>query len=353
MANEDDMRPLSFITLILALLTTILLAPQAKADKGEEIEKLRREELSMSFAFYGKVTDLEGNPVSDAKVSLRVRYVPLLPIFGEQKHISLTTDEQGRFSVDGDGYLLAVDKIEKSGYEYDFRDNPERIFRFDKNKKKPELGQLSDQPIVLKIRKKNLPTLVLGANARFGLEPDGQAAFFDLLWQQKAFPKDLLGMNMTYKGWQPDLKIYLEGNRQNCQLVIEAIDADTGMVEDRRELFESPLSGYKPKLIMPVPKFEEGDGVTTFVYVKGRGGKFYTRMDILLNVGIHFDSDKRYGRMNIDYRTNPNGERSLEVDKKRCIKHSEDVSAGKVRPYGYDPNAKGLSIEDVRKLLGK
>lgn len=347
------MRPLSFITLILAFLATILLAPQANADKGAEIERLRREELSMSFAFYGKVTDLEGNPVPDAEVSLRVRHVPLLPILGEQKHISRTTDEQGRFSADGEGYLLAVDKIEKSGYEYDFRDNPERIFRFDKNKKKLELGQLPNQPITFKIRKKNLPTLVLGANARFSLELGGRAAFFDLLWQQWGFPDNLLGMNMTYKGWQPDLKIYLEGDRKDCQLVVEAIDADTGLVEDRRKQFEVPLSGYKPKVVIPIPKFDKGDGVKTFVYVKGRGGKFYSRMDILLNVGIHFDSDKRYGRMNIDYRTNPNGERSLEVDKKRCIKHSEDVSAGRVRPYGYDPDAKGLSIEDVRKLLGK
>jgi len=342
-----------FITPILVFLALILFAPLAQAAKSEDIEKLRREELSMSFDFYGKVTDLEGKPVPDAEVSLRVRYVPLLPILGEQKHISRTTDEQGRFSVDSEGYLLAVDKIEKSGYEYDFLDNPERIFRFDKNKKKPELGQLSDQPIVLKIRKKNLPTLVLGANARFGLEPDGQAAFFDLLWQQWASLDDLRSVSRQYKGWQPDLKIYLEGNRQNCRLVIEAIDADTGMVEDRRELFESPLSGYKPKLIIPVPRFEKGDGVTTFVYVKGRGGKFYSRMDVVLRVGAYSDPEKRYAGLNVDYRTNPNGGRSFEVDKELSIKHSEDVSAGKVRPYGYDPDAKGLSIEDVRKLLGK
>ena len=313
-----------------------------------------KDEKRISFTFYGKVVDLDGNPIDDAQINFRINYMPLISTkLYDMKEVIVTSNRQGLFVIEENGFELELDRINKLGYEYRFQYNPKRNFSFRKDEKKAELGQLPDQPIVFKIRKKSLPTLILGANARFGLQPSGKPAFFDLLWQQWAFPERLLVMNSTYKGWMPDLKIYLEGDRKNCRLVVEAIDADTGMIEDRRELFEAPLSGYKPKVVIPIQRFEMGDGIKTFVYVKGRGGKFYTRMDVDIFVGAYSDPEKRFAELDINYRTNPNGGRRLEVDKEQGIKHSEDVSAGRVRPYGYDPNAKGLSIEDVRKLLGK
>jgi len=114
------------------------------------------------------------------------------------------------------------------------------------------------------------------------------------------------------------------------------------------------MSGYKPKVTIPLVGFEEGKGLRTYVYIKGRGGKFYTRMDISLTVGDRNNPENRFADLDINYRTNPNGWRSFEADKELGAQYHEDVyTTHKRRPYGYDQNAKGLSIEDVRKLLGK
>lgn len=347
-------RLLTFSIISLSCLSITLVASQSLAGSYEKYEGTRREALNMTFAFYGKVIDIEGNPVPDAQVILTKYYIPILPLMGEQKEVRRKTDDQGRFFVEDDGFQIELERIEKAGYEYHFKYNPKRGFRFYKNEKKAELGQLPDQPIVFKIRKQGIPTLVLGANATFGLVPRGKPAFLDLLWQEWASTDDLRSVSRQHKGWQPDLKIYLEGDRKNCQLVIETIDADTGIVEDQRELFEAPQSGYKPKLVISLVGFEEGKGFGTYVYVKGRGGQFYTRLDIGISVENRDDFDKRFARLNINYRTNPNGGRSLEEDKELGAQYNEDVyTTHKRRPYGYDQNAKGLSIEDVQKLLGK
>jgi hypothetical protein len=246
-----------------------------------------------------------------------------------------------------------LDGIEKTGYEYRFQYNPKRQFRFYKERKNAELGQLPDQPIVFKVRKMGEPALVLHKDDRFGLHPGGKPAFFDLLWRQWAFPERLFSISNQFKGWHPDVKLTLEGDRQNCRLVLEALDADTEMVADSNELYESPRQGYQSKLILPFTGFEEGKPLLTYVYVKGRGGQFFTRMHIQATVEKREDPEKRFAGMTIDYLTNPNGEDNFESSAELHKQYREDVSSGKRRRYGYDAEAKGFSIEDVRKILGK
>jgi len=271
--------------------------------RAKGLERYREETHAKSFEFYGQVVDLDGNPVPEARVKLSVLRIPLLPFMDEVKRFERTTDSEGRFKVDEGGYSLSLDSIEKEGYEYRFQYSPNRIFRFRPGKtKKAELGQLPEQPVQFKIRKRGIPTLVLTGEAGYQLKP-GAGRLFDLLRREWDYPKYLHATQRRFKDWHPDLKLLLEGEPGNYRLLLETPDSDTGIQRIDRELFEAPEQGYRPKVVFPL---KAGEGVTTFLYVKGRGGQFYTRIKLIAGA--------REKWMNIDlyYETNMRGERNLE-----------------------------------------
>jgi hypothetical protein len=197
------------------------------------------------------------------------------------------------------------------------------------------------------------PALVLDTKAIFGLYPGACPVFFDLLWQQWAYPERLISLSHQSKGWQPDVKIYLEGEQNNFRLVLEAVADDTRLMVDKRELYEAPQGGYRSKVVIPFNAYERGASIDTRIYVKGRGGQFFSKMH--LSAGIeNFDKpEEQFVVLDIDCLTNPNGEGNFEISPELYVQYLEDARSGKRRPYGYDANAKGLTIEDVRKLLGK
>lgn len=96
----------------------LLLVGAAWAETGPEYDRLRREELSMSFEFYGKVVDLDNNPVQGAHVFLTISYIPLLPMMSEFKEKQLMTDENGLFVVKEDGFSRGAAESSMSGCSY-------------------------------------------------------------------------------------------------------------------------------------------------------------------------------------------------------------------------------------------
>jgi hypothetical protein len=354
-----------FVMSVMALLFWISFISSAFAEKSadtqlklktrtEQIEEMKKEERGRSFVFYGKVVDLERSPVPDAQVVLRKTYVSNHTTkFFDQEEIWLKTDNQGMFRLEEDGLQLSLVRIEKPGYEYHFKYNPKRGFQFSKNKKMADIGQFSDQPVVFKIRKKEKSTLVLTTNANFRLYPGNHPVFWDLLWQQWAYPKRLVSLSHQSKGWQPDVKVYLLGEQGNYRLVLESIDGSTELKVDDNELYIAPQSGYRPKVVLPFAGYEDGKGFRAYVYIKGRGGQFYTRMNLSAGVENIDKPEDKFARLDIDYVTNPNGEGNFEESAELGKQYREDVRFGKRRPYGYDSQAKGLSNEEVRVLLGK
>jgi len=135
---------------------------QEERDRVERIQGMRKADLDFSFEFFGEVVDFAGKPVPGAEVTMRVRYVPLVPILGKEvKMVKVVTDNSGRFSVSEDGYILRLEKIEKDGYQFRQQYNKEQIFSFKKNQPKAELGQQMEKPIVFRVRKKAPPAFVL------------------------------------------------------------------------------------------------------------------------------------------------------------------------------------------------
>ncbi|MBE0599475.1 MAG: hypothetical protein IH614_19725 [Desulfuromonadales bacterium] len=256
----------------------------------------------------------------------------------------MNTGPDGRFSIKEEGFILSLESIAKEGYEYLFHYCPERIFSFRKDEEKAELGQLKETPILFKLRKKGTPTLILTAGASFSLHP-GDSHIFDLLWQQARDSNRILALGDTYRGWHADLRIGAEAGEDGVlNLVLQPLDDDTGVLLDERTLYEAPEGGYQPVAYLPI---REGSGLETFAYIRGRGGKFYTRMKI--------EAGHRQEKIfvHVSYATNPEGGRNLEFGTEEAKRYQQELNARTRRPYGYDPNAKGLSIEERRQLHEK
>ncbi len=279
-------------------------------DRVEKIQGMRKADLDFSFEFFGKVVDFTGQPVPDAEVTMRVRYVPLVPLLGKEvKIVNVVTDNAGRFSVREDGYILRIEKIEKDGYQFRQQYNKEQIFAFKKNQPKSELGQQKDKPIVFRVRKKAAPAFVLSRGLGFGLRT-GKISMLDLIkmeWVND--PAVLVAMQYSSidRDWHPDLHISVEGEAGNLRLIIETPDPDSGFVVERHEFLEemteAPEHGYRSRLEIPAKSQES----QVFLYMKAQGGLFYSK----LKFGWR---EPQPGLLEIDavYHTNLTGGRGLE-----------------------------------------
>jgi hypothetical protein len=78
----------------------------------------------VSVALFGKVVDLAGHPVPDAKVALRVPRSNVAFLFGgdapvHYDEILVTTDPEGRFSISNRrGSAIYLDAIRKEGFAW-------------------------------------------------------------------------------------------------------------------------------------------------------------------------------------------------------------------------------------------
>ena len=280
-----------------------------KLMKDKERARLERiEYLSQRdkpFVFYGKVADLQGNPVPQAKVTMDLSFTPPTPMLEGRRIFEKTTDEQGRFKIDGTGYLLSLKQIERQGYQYHFKYNPVRGFRFQKESKKLEPGQSGDNPALFKVRKKGEPALVLTGHASFQLYPGPKSKWIvDFIGNRWSEPEYVRYKKMTFKDWRSDLQISLSCEGKIYALLFEGLDEGTGIVEGRKEQYLAPAGGYQPTLTLAIPENEPTR--ERWLFVEGRGGEFYS----MLKVETH--PSEKWVNVRIGYGTNPNGSRNLE-----------------------------------------
>ena len=280
-----------------------------KLREAEEKRRLERMEYlakrDKPFVFFGKVVDLQGHAVSRAEVTMDLSFTPSTPMLKGRKLFVKTTDDNGQFSVEGTGYLLSLEEIEKKGYQYHFKYNPKRGYRFQNGNKKSEAGQTKDNPAIFKVRKKGEPTLVLTGHASFQLRPGEESTrIFDLMKQSWTYQKFMKTEKLNYPDWQEDFQIELKKQGDIYQLHFETLSEGTGIVMGEKEQYTAPAGGYESSLTLTIPENEPT--TERWLFVKGRGGEFYS----MLKVETH-PSDK-WVNVRIGYGTNPNGSRNLE-----------------------------------------
>lgn len=295
----------------LTICMSLAVVGNISAKEGKKYEKSPRghmeylADLNMPIEFYGQVLDLEGRPVPEADVTMRLSFAPPTPLMKNQKLVKTTTDQTGRFTFRKTGYQLYLVEVEKEGYQYHYKYNPNRGFRFHKGEKKAELGQLEDQPAIFKVRKKGEPTLVLTNGASFQFRPGPSSVrYFDLLRQSWTYPKLLKTEKINFKDWHEHLRISLSKEADTYHLLFEGLDEGTGLVMGKPEQYMAPETGYQPTLDLAIPQDEKE--TERWLFLEGRGGEFYTMLK------VKTAPTKKWLNLNVWYGTNPVGSRNLE-----------------------------------------
>ena len=234
--------------------------------KGQEAESQERyhravaelsKELNNEINFYGRVADLDGEPVGSAIVKVSVRVAGALPA-EEFKRFEVKTESDGTFSVNTYGDVLGVDEIVRDGYQYHYKYTPERNFKSLKKEKSHGPGFEPDKPMVFRIRKLAPPAFVVIHNMTFGKQP-GKASVFDLVKRRWVNDEQLL-LAFQYssldRDWHTDIRLSVEGEPGKLRLVLEAPDDDSGFVIEKHEfpevMTEAPENGYRRRVEIPV-----------------------------------------------------------------------------------------------------
>ena len=279
----------------------------------KRVQNLHRA-MSSGFEYYGRVIDQHGNPVVGAKVKAEWAYFPFIPNgdFGPNyKNLHLTTDADGRFSIQkDDGMSIAIDAIEKEGYQI----KSKKFYMFsDGGYKMLQSFNDPENPVIFHAWKKAEAEPLIYNEKFLWLESDGRNYSIDLT----------KGKGSTIEGGSiGDIKVTfkrpLDAKRNehfDWSVTIEAIGG--GLIETT-DIFmnTAPEEGYKRLWSIHYNKNSSDyhPRENKKFYLKSKGGKHYSRLEVEL-----IPYYRTHSAMGIKYWLNPNGSRNLQYDRSKRI----------------------------------
>lgn len=241
-------------------------------------------ELNNDIVLFGRVVDLDGNPVPDATVRIGARVAGALP-GREFPVVEVQTDATGSFVAKTFGELVSLKEIVKDGYQYRYQYNSDRMLRSAKPDKRRGHGFEPDKPFTFHVRKLGPPAFVVIHNMTFGKKV-GVPSMFDLIKRQWVHREaDIIAMQYSSvdRDWHTDIKLWVEGEPGKMRLILESPDPESGFVVEKHAfaevMIEAPEHGYRPRLEIPV----KSGGSPLDAYVKCQGGLFYARLHVEFN----------------------------------------------------------------------
>jgi hypothetical protein len=293
----------------------------------ERLDQLKKQEGSIEF--YGKVIDQLGKPVADAKVTISIGQVSIMPRF--PLSLNINTDNTGLFSVTSRDKItatnLSVEQIEKKGYVESCNKWPDIYISFRKDDPQRHIPD-PNNPVIFHMRKMGENPTYLMTNRDFDFDmSSGEElvrSFIDLKYdwnethENGDYEKDFLAKHYDIK-----VSAFFDKEKSDWTVTFTTSGESGGFVLDDKFLSEAPEAGYKKEFIfIQHLKTREWDGKivanTTefklknkYLYVKSREPAIYTR--------IEFTDDYVYAdfetfRINANIATNPYGERNLEFN---------------------------------------
>lgn len=251
----------------------------------------------VAIKFYGKVTDQEGNPLEDVKVSWSLiksgAFAPSLG-FSSGSHGVVKTDAAGNFSILHElGLTLSIESLRYSGYHRLMR-NP-RSYGY-RNAEPHEQDPNSPVRFVMVkdggVRSRKLDLSLKfdwdGLSHEFGTGPEG-------------FPNKII-LTPTRQPVRPGERIH------DWKLVIKVQDGQIVQgVNDGNSV--APTSGYFDEIVLEKDsQGQRGDTANALIYLKTNSGIYAElRLSAYSDRGIE-DSATGY----VDIRWNPDGGRVFE-----------------------------------------
>lgn len=298
-----------------------------RKDKGEEMKELLKA-MDHPMTFYGKVIDQNNYPVADAQVIVGTRSSTA------EKTLILTTDKQGRFELENEiGNLVYVRKVEKKGYEFSYEKNLNRGFDYSAEKEIHRHKPDSANPVIFTMRKKEPASIVFKHDFSFGLNQKNK--YEQAVDVVMGHWKDLEKMGKWDDDEKADLlvKAVLSEDKKSFSVSFKSLDKEGGILERDELLYMVPESGYEPvhKVQVPVNNI-----IKKHLYVKGRQGSMYARIDLELQAG----SDS-VGVKLITW-ANPKGLRNVD--------YYPDLEAEEVMRIHEEKKRKAIEREERKKL---
>ena len=254
---------------------------------------------------YGKVVDLDGQPVEGADVKVGWERATLL--IGEADHGTETwvkSDVNGRWQfVIEKPHRAYVEEARKMCYEYSTRFNQDSMSR-----NLVEQPTALNAPVVTVIRKKGEETflIVIPAVNRENelisvVSPNSQTNGLDVFMERA---------RRAVAGKYTDLTVLADFEPSNgwWRVTYSATNGTDGVLVGSDFLYEAPKEGYTKVVVLAGPPWPK------YLYLRSRTPVIYTRLDLDHDV---WEGSVTNRVLQINYKAwiNPYGERNLEYDR--------------------------------------
>ena len=279
-----------------------------------ELARMREEMRSRDVPIYfcARVIDQHGVPVQGAKAVVHIRhFTPVASPFMATKHLTLTTDAEGVFEVKGySGQSLFVKSIQKSGYEFSYKANRARGFRYWREGGQKAPPVTVEAPAVFRMRKKGVATFLLTAEGARQLARPSQAAGCDLVCGRSV----IIGSSPGHVLEKMHLDLRVEStyseDKGKYTVCFAVPDKEGGIAVADGDVYEAPGDGYKAAHTVEVrvagaARPTHGDEGVWHLFIRSRSPAIYSRVRVALSAGERL-------RIRFQSWTNPYGERDLE-----------------------------------------
>jgi hypothetical protein len=258
--------------------------------------------LNTPIAFYGKVVDQNGHPVSDADVA----FVAVDKFAQSGSQYSTRSNKDGFFNITGirGGGLMA--SVRKQGY-YHIHNASNQSFDYGMGQDSHKAPPTQAKPAIFVLRKMGRTEPLIKIAQSYRVPRDGTPVEVDLTNGRVSSPGHL-----RVEAWTQDQSRDAQGHYSwRCRVSVPggSLVPRTGEFN-----FEAPLDGYMPfdEIVMPQEAKRWNSKATREYFIKLADGRFARLQLRMIAGGDHFFSIESY--------LNPSaGSRNLEWDPKSQV----------------------------------
>lgn len=327
---------ISKLALLMCLAIPCMSLSMAFSEPPTREEKIKAiaQSANQPHDFYGKVVDMDSNPLEGVEVEVNFTSVSEYGAI-ENKSLKISTGKNGEFKVEFVGFQVRVKSLKKELYELS---RVNEVFGVDYDVPKP-FQTSKAKPLVFRLRKRLVPAYLIYQildNTRISFIWDKEkVGGFELLWQSewadengvmrkstknrrhasfpKKYHKDLIAKGIIQDPFMLN-EVFMEGkpieDNGDYEITFKVREEGAGVIVSDELLYEAPADGYKPAASLAIHNVipKKSPHSVKYLYVKGPEGKYYSRVNI--EVRLNKESvDLSFARY-----TNPTSSRNLEYD---------------------------------------